>query len=851
VTPLPIDSLLPEIQAALRTAPSIVLEAAPGAGKTTRVPAALLDLVPGEIVVSEPRRLPARLAARFVAEERSERVGETIGYSVRFEDVSSARTRVRYVSEGVLLRRLLGDRELRGVSVVVLDEFHERHLATDLALTLLLRLQRSTRPDLKLIVMSATLDAEPVSRFLPGAVRFRSEGRVFPIEIEHLEKADDRPLERQIASAVRRLGTTATGDVLAFLPGAGDIRRASEALAASAAEQDWLVLPLHGELSIEQQARAIQRAERRKIILSTNVAESSVTIDGVTTVIDSGLARVAGYSPWTGLPTLTTARISRASAAQRAGRAGRTAPGRVFRLYTRGDLGTRPEHDAPEIERLDLSEAALLLHGTGVSDPSQLDWLTPPPATTVAAAEALLNALGALDRAGALSAVGERMLRLPLHPRLARVVVEGEARGVARDACLAAALLAERDIRATARARLGGGARRRYDASGPSDVLELMELFYEAEESRFSQHALRSLELDPRAVQSVDKARRQLARACKTRSDQLEDEAAREQALGLCLLAGFPDRLARRRRAGERDLVLVNGTLTKLSEDSVVHQAPLLVALDVDEQRHGRSASATVRLASAVEPEWLLEIVPHAIDETHDLEWNASLGRVDRVTRTTYGSITLDESRAPASPSPESAAVLARAMIATRPSPIEDQVVALERLKLRLDVLTRHAAEAGNASLATADLAALIATACHGLTSAAELRGVDLRALLLAQLPVGLEERLRRDVPERITLPSGRQLVVHYEPDRPPWVESRLQDFFGMTDALKVCGGRVALTLHLLAPSQRAVQVTSDLAGFWERHYPAIRRELMRQYPRHSWPEDGRTATPPPPNKRR
>ncbi len=367
--PLPIDPLLPAVLRALGEARAVVIEAEPGAGKTTRVPPALLDsglLGAGEVLVSEPRRLAARLAARRVAAERGEPVGQSVGYSVRFEDVSSRDTRIRFVTEGVLVRRLLADPELSGVSAVVLDELHERSLATDLALALLSRLRATARPDLFLAVMSATLDAEPVSMFLGGCPRLSSEGRVFPIEIEHLAAVDDRPLEKQVVSAVRTLA--GDGDVLVFLPGAAEIRRSLAALEPLAEAEDLLVLPLHGDLSIDAQARAVEPADRRKVILSTNVAESSVTIDGVTAVVDSGLARVATHSPWSGLPRLDTGKVSRAAATQRAGRAGRTRPGRVMRLYTRGDLATRAEHDAPEIERADLSEMLLVLHGSGVVD---------------------------------------------------------------------------------------------------------------------------------------------------------------------------------------------------------------------------------------------------------------------------------------------------------------------------------------------------------------------------------------------------------------------------------------------------------------------------------------------------
>ena len=459
---LPIDDCLPAIADAIASRGAAVVEAPPGAGKTTRVPRALLDGRgrDGEIWVLEPRRLPARLAATRVASELGERVGETVGYSVRFDEAAGPKTRLRFMTEGLFIRRMLAAPRLPGVGAVVLDELHERHVATDLALAWLRRLRETDRPDLAVVAMSATFDADPVADFLGGDV-VRSEGRMFDVAIEHLPTPDNRPLAAQVAGAVRRfLRDDKDGDLLVFLPGAGEIRRAQTALAELPGIAAFAVLPLHGEMPLEDQARAVRPGERRKIILSTNVAESSVTIDGVTGVIDSGLARMAAHSPWTGLPTLALARISQAAAAQRAGRAGRTRPGRALRLYTRHDFEQRPRETEPEIARADLTEVALTLATLGVNDPDSLAWLDPAPAAAWGAARELLGRLGAVEQDGRLTDVGRRMSRLPVHPRLARLVVEGETRGVAAAAGLAAALIAERDIRLGTRASFGGGPRR-------------------------------------------------------------------------------------------------------------------------------------------------------------------------------------------------------------------------------------------------------------------------------------------------------------------------------------------------------------------------------------------------------
>ena len=844
---LPIDDTLPDLERAFRSARAVVLEAPPGAGKTTRVPWAMQSFLgDAEVLIAEPRRLAARMAAKRVADERGEVLGERVGYSVRFEEVASARTRIRYATEGIVLRRLLVDPTLRGVGAVILDEFHERHLATDLLLVLLDRLSRSTRPDLKLLVMSATLDAEPVAQFLGDCPRLRSEGRMFPVSIEYLSKADDRPLEKQIVSAVRQaVLDEPTGDVLVFLPGAGEIRKAKTALETLATEARLLVLPLHGDLPIAEQARAVEPAKQRKVVLATNVAESSVTVDGVTVVVDSGLARVAGHSPWSGLPTLALEPVSRASSTQRAGRAGRTKPGRVLRLYTKSDYENRRAHDAPEIARSDLAEAFLILHGAGVPEPEKLRFLDEPPKARVDSAHELLRLLGAFAPQGGLSELGRRLLRFPVSPRLGRLLVEGERRGVSKEAALCAALLAERDIVQNTRAGFGDRTSN-FGTRGPSDVLERVERYREAEDARFEPHRLRSFGLDVRSVESVRRAERQLFRLVKDSTEGPGSMDAVERELMRCLLSAFPDRVARRRRRGERDLVLASGGVARLSEQSVVVDPEFLLALDVEEQRGASSSQTIVRLASAIEPDWLLEDFADAVKLSDELEWNASSERVERVEKMAFGAVVFDEARGAAPPSPGASAVLAAA--ARRGASLSfAKSDAVSSLTLRLRLLREHFPELRFVELDENSVDATLDLICTGLVSFVELAAVDVPSALLSGLSAAQRRALDNETPERVRLPGGHTVPVHYEADRPPWIESRLQDFFGMPEGPRLCRGQVPLTLHLLAPNQRAMQVTTDLSGFWERHYPSIRRELMRRYPRHPWPEDGRTATPPEP----
>jgi ATP-dependent helicase HrpB len=841
--PLPIDACLPEIVETIAARGAVVVEAPPGAGKTTRVPPALLaggGRDAGEIWVLEPRRLPARLAATRVAAELGERVGETVGYAVRFDEAGGPNTRLRFLTEGLFIRRLLAAPRLPGVRAVVLDELHERHVATDLALAWLRRLRETDRPDLAVVAMSATLDADPVADFLGGGT-VRSEGRMFDVALEHLPTPDDRPLAAQVAGAVRRvLRDDKDGDLLVFLPGAGEIRRAQAALGEVPGLGDFAVLPLHGEMPLEDQARAVRPGERRKIILSTNVAESSVTIDGVTAVIDTGLARQAAHSPWTGLPTLALAKISQAAATQRAGRAGRTRPGRALRLYTRHDFEQRPHETEPEIARADLTEVALVLATLGVGDPDTLAWLEPPPAAAWGAARELLERLGAIDRDWRLTDVGRRMSRLPVHPRLARLVVEGAARGVGAAAALAAALISERDIRTTARASFGGGAPGAPSDRG-ADVLDLVDLFQQAAEARFRPDVLRRLELDRRAVEEVDRARRQLG------GDRIAPGAAGDEPLRTAILAAFPDRVARRREPRARAVVFAAGGAAELGYEV---SGEWLVAVDAEERgagrggvRPARGAGVEVRLGSTIAPEWLLDLYPERIEEVDRRVFDERTTRVEQTTGLRYGALMLDETVAPAPPDAETARLLADAVLARGLERLPGGE-ALPPLMHRLGFARRQLPEAPFPSLDGGDLAALLRAACEGRGSFADLG--DPAALVLSALPPAARQALAAAAPERITLASGRSVPVHYDGGDTPWIESRLQDFFGTRAVPAIGGGRVALTVHLLAPNGRAVQVTRDLAGFWTQHYPALRRQLSRRYPKHAWPEDGATAKPPP-----
>ncbi len=842
--PLPIDTCLPEIVAAVKSEPAVVLTAPAGAGKTTRVPRALFDgglAAPGEIVILEPRRLATRLAARRVAAEMGQTPGGTVGYSVRFEQIGSAATRIRFVTEGILSRRIVQDPELRGVAAVILDEFHERHLTTDLALSFLRQLQQKGRPDLKMVVMSATLDAAPLAAFLGNAPIIRSEGTLYDVRIDHEDKASDLKLEEKTRAALLRLLREGLdGDVLVFLPGAAEIRKTAEALSATVSNGGLALYPLHGDLPAEAQEEAIRPSEKIKIILSTNVAETSVTIPGIAAVIDSGLARAASHSSWSGLPVLQTVKISRSSAAQRAGRAGRTRNGRVIRLYTKMDFESRPEHDIPEIRRSDLAETLLMLHGAGIEDPRAFPWFEPPPTAALDAAEEILIRLGALDVHGSLTSTGRSMLRFPLHPRLARLIVESENRNCSRDGILLAALLGERDIRSDSRTGFSAGSRTRVTRhNADSDLLEMRDSYREAEKGGFEPGRLRAMKLDRGALDRVRRAEAQLVRLAGSRKLPPHADKEVDEALQIAILSAFPDRVARRRSSTSRELLLSGGGSARLADESGVHKAELMAALDVTERR-GEPASRTagsvwVRLASAIEPEWIADLFPEFLIEETRIVWNEPAGRVDEQRRTTYGQVVLEEKIHPAPPSPAAAAMLAEAAI-KNPGVFPDQQE-MQALMVRLECLSIHYPDQRFPSVGPDLFRATIERACIERTRLADLKSVSLCEGILAGLAARQREILRREAPERIMIHPKRTVKIHYESGRPPWIESRLQDFIPCHRTPAICGGRLPLTLHLLAPNGRPVQVTRDLTGFWKKHYPAIRKELQRRYPKHPWPD--------------
>jgi len=827
--PLPIDAVLAPLVESLKTHPCVVLQAPAGAGKTSRVPLAMLDpslAIAGQIVLLQPRRLAARAAAARLADERGCPLGGEIGYQVRFDRQATQATRVLAVTDGIFVRMLQDDPFLESIGAVIFDEFHERSLNTDLALAMVRKVQAEVRPELKIVVMSATLAAEPIARYLGNCPIIRSEGRLYPVSVEYLRFPLHGPLPQATAQAIEQALEASSGDVLAFLPGVGEIRQTAHALEGLAEASNLEIRQLYGDLPLADQQAVLLPGKRRKIVLSTNVAETSLTIEGVTAVVDSGLARLQRVDPNLGLNRLETARISRASAEQRTGRAGRTAPGVCFRLWTEREQHGLAEHEAPEIRRVDLAGPVLELLCWGENDPAAFGWYEPPPEQAVEQALALLHRLGAV-KGRSITALGRQMARLPVHPRIARLLVEGRRYGQLARVALDAALLSERDP----------FRRSREEPSrhiSDSDVLDRLTALEAFERSGRRDSEAGRLESGP--ARFILKARDQFRRLA-------EQEAGRggsakidaDETVGRSLLAAFSDRLARRREPGGQRAVMVGGRGVRLAKSSAVTQAELFVCVDLQEVG---GAEALVRQASAVERIWLDE---EQLTATIDVEFDPGRERVVALRRTRLEDLVLNEAPTSLPPGYDSSELLAREAAARLDRSLRLDEAA-DKLLARIRCLREWLPELELPDFGEEPLRAILPTLCIGRQSFDELRKAPVVDAIKVMLTPFQMQALDREAPERLEVPSGSFLPLGYEPGKPPVLAVRIQEVFGWRETPRIARGRVAVLLHLLGPNLRPQQITGDLESFWRNGYPVVRKELKRRYPKHAWPEDPWTA---------
>lgn len=836
LVPLPIDEVLYDIVDVAQRASSLVIQAPPGAGKTTRVPPALSKVLPpsGQIIMVQPRRLAARTSAARIAFENDWRLGQEVGYQVRFERKATQDTRILVVTEGVLLKRLQADPCLSDVVAVILDEFHERRLDTDLLLGMLRRVQESVRPDLRIVVMSATLDAEPVASFLHPAHIITSQGRAFPVEVRHAKFSEKSQWLDTLASTTLEAVQKHAGDTLVFLPGVGEIHRLQQILSNRLPRGDFDLLPLYADLPVEQQDLALRKSQRRKIVLSTNVAETSITIDGIVTVIDCGLARVLRHDPDVGLDKLQLEAISQASAAQRAGRAGRTAPGVCYRIWDEPTHRTRPAFTQPEVQRIDLATAVLQLLCWGERDILAFPWFEKPREDAVLQALHTLRLLGAIEE-DEITALGKQMAALPLHPRLARLLIESDKLGGLRQAAIAAAILSERDPiqrRLARNASTGRGAPpTRQTIRSQCDLLDRVEAIQEYQRTGRDDFEIGPLHHG--AAQQVLRAADQLERSCRYENTEHDpDIHVGRKYLGPALIAAFPDRVAKRRDAGKARGLMVGGRGVRVSDESNVQDAELFLCLQVSGEYQG---DALARIVSAVDSEWL---VGPSLQDKDELLYHPSQKQVVARRRRYWNDLLIQETPISAEDTAAVAELLYQHASAEFELlfPQDDEVVGGWLARVRC--LHQWMPELQLPAFDRESILDVLKSLCHGRRSISDLKSAPWREALEGALTGEQLHALQKHAPERMQLPKGHRAKIVYEVGKPPVLAARIQDFFGWTDTPRIAGGKVRLQLHLLAPNQRCQQITEDLASFWKNTYETVRKELKRRYPKHSWPEN-------------
>jgi ATP-dependent helicase HrpB len=850
---LPIFELRQSFTAALldSATPNLLIKAPTGSGKSTQIPQFVLDsgvlTESKRCIVLQPRRIAARMLAQRVAGERNAKLGGEVGYQVRYENVTSRETRLNYVTEGVMLRMLLEDPQLDRVGCIVIDEFHERHLDGDLVLAFARRLQRTHRPDLKIIVMSATLVPGPLVDFMQPCHLLESQGRTFPVEILYQSPAPQKngypePIWDQAARACEALATLPgfSGDMLVFMPGGHEIRKTIAAIQGRAFARGRRVVPLHGELTPQDQDAAVTPGEQPKIIISTNVAETSLTIEGIKAVIDGGTARIANYDARRGINTLTVQKISRASAEQRAGRAGRLGPGIAVRLWPEREHLHRPECELPEVQRLDLSEALLALRvlfsstgQTSQNRPTDLEWFEAPAPASLARAEGLLHDLGATDPNGRITELGRQMAKFPLHPRFSRMLLAAAEFGCLREAALCAAIAQGREILLVGQNNASHKNEEFWQKDDLSEFQALLRAFTRAEAMNFEPDACARYGLHAMASREAARSEEQFLRLAKRAGLTINDEVAEGKALAKTLLAAFSDHLGVETSAGSRIYRLAGGYTGHLEKDAHIRAPRLLVAAEIVEVQ-GKALTVKLNNVTAIDEAWLREMFPADFTTGRSARYDSVNRRVMSMEETRFRSLVLASKERGEADETQAASLLAAEVIAGRLElPLWNEKV--EQWITRVNCLSKWMPELEIPAISEEDRHLIIEQLCHGCTTYRQLKDREIFPALHAWLSHMQREMLEKYAPERYPLKNGRTARIEYSEKQSPCVSVVLQQMYDIHENPKVAAGRVNVTVHLLSPAQRPIQTTADLGRFWREGYPAVKAQLRGRYPKHEW----------------
>jgi ATP-dependent helicase HrpB len=839
--PLPIDTLQDGLVAACGRVRRLVLRAPTGSGKSTRIPQMLLDLnlVQGQIVVLQPRRIAARLLAARIAQERGVRLGGEVGYQIRFERVESAQTRIKFVTEALLLRQMASDPELKGIGAVVFDEFHERNLHSDVALALARRLQETHRPDLLIVAMSATLDTESVAKWLGSAETLAADGRAYPVQIEytHLPRNSTRPIWDAAAEQVRRvLREESEGDILVFMPGSYEIMRTIGAVRNLPESGGVDILPLYGELPPEEQDRAVKPSPGRKVIVATNVAETSLTIPGVRAVVDAGLARIARFDPHRGIDTLLVEPVSQASAEQRAGRAGRTGPGRCIRLWSQTDHEARPLREVPEIKRVDLSETILLLLTSGWGEAATFPWYEKPEDKALQRALTVLADLGAVDAQGKLTSLGRRMSVFPAHPRYARMLLAAGELDCVYEVCRIAGLAQGRDILFRKVDDRTENARDSVEQEDGSDFFPRLALLQRAVEMKFDADACDRFGVHGQAARQADQAARQFLRLAEGQGLPVSDRIADPVAVRRCLLLGFSDRLAVRLDAGTLRCALVHGRTGELRRESSIRSAKLLVAAEVDEIQARGGVTTYLSLATAIEEAWLQELFPAEFSTVNQVRYDASQRRVVTRVERRFRDLVLEAKERDDAPSDAASRLLAEEVAAGRLE-LEKWDTPVDAWIRRVNFLAKHCPELGIPPFDEAARRMVIEEVCTGAVAYRDIRDRPVFGVVRGWLTHEQAMALESYCPEKIILPRKKHPArIEYTEDGQAEVEATVQELYDFPGSkLRVCLGKVPMVVCIQSPARRTQQRTTDLDAFWKGSYEGVKKELRGRYPKHEW----------------